>query len=146
MASLRRDLHGLADLKAALIGLGTEVATKTGVAANRRAAKRLLDRLVAVAPQGKKQSPSSKRYGSLRTNLRMRRVKGRTQGRIKHQVSTGNAFWALMYEQGTSRQAARPWMQPAVESISGELVEIQIEELRTGIERAARRLAKRSKG
>jgi HK97 gp10 family phage protein len=146
MAATRRDLHGLAELKTALEALGVEVATKTGVAANRRAAKRLLDRLVAVAPEGDRQSPASKTYGRLRVNLRLRRVRGRTQGRIKHQVSTGNAFWGMFYELGTAKQRPRPWFRPAVDSLSGELANIQIEELSRGIDRAARRLAKRAKG
>lgn len=147
MASTRRALNGVPELRAALEALGTEVATKIGVAANRRAAKRLLDMLDAVAPEapeGAQQSPSSKAYGKLRVNLKLRRVKGRTAGRIIHRVDTGNAFWGMFYELGTAKQRARPWMRPAAENLSGELADIQLQELRAGIERAARRLARLS--
>lgn len=143
--AVRRDLNGLGDLKKALEDLGSEVSTRVGRAANRKAARRLMDRLIAVAPEGNRRSPSSKQYGKLRDNLRLRSVKGRTKGRIKHQVTTGHAFWGAFYELGTAKQPARPWWRPAIESIQPELVDIQIEELSRGIDRAARRLARKAK-
>lgn len=143
--AVRRDLEGLSDLKKALEDLGTEVSTRVGRAANRKAARRLVDRLIAVAPEGVRQSPASKRYGKLRDNLRVKAVKGRTKGRIKHQVTTGHAFWGAFYEMGTAKQRPRPWWRPAVENIQAELVDIQIEELSRGIDRAARRLARKAK-
>ena len=117
-------------------------------------ATRLLARLVATAPYREGVSTVKKRrlqsgaaaqydYGHLRDNLRVRRVKGRVQGRIIFQVTTGNAFWARFYEFGTATQRARPWMRPQTEMLSDELVTIQCEELRAGIEAAARKQARK---
>src|SRR5678809_629709 len=84
----RRALESAKAFSAALAELGTEVATKVGVAANRRAAIKLRDALIEAAPTDTTggQSTASKTYGRLRTNIRQRRDKSRKQHRIVHIV------------------------------------------------------------
>lgn len=150
----RVEIEGLEELKASLEALGTEVATKIGVNANRDAAKDLLDILQQAAPY---QPGSTKKYwktkggvttadyGHLRDNLKVSREKARKQGHIVHRVSTGKAFWGSFLEYGTVNMAPRPWMRPAVEATRGYLLQIQQRGLKNGIEKATKRLARIAK-
>ena len=142
----RRALESAKAHSRALAMLGTEVATKVGVAANRRAAIKLRDALVAAAPvdSSGKQSPASKRFGRLRTNIRQRRDKARKQHHIVHIVTIGAAFWGWLVERGTAKMRARPWYRPTVEREGPAMLAAQVDELRKGIERAARKAARAS--
>ncbi len=134
--------------------LGIEVATRIGVRANRKAAVRLMDRLVAVVPENP-EGPTKKYktlksgetrsyfYGSARENIRVRRVKARKQGHIVMQVTAGNAFWLTFYEFGTVTQPARPFWRRHAESLRDELVTIQLDELRAGIDKQLAKTRKR---
>lgn len=146
---------GLRQMKAAFEQLGTEVATRIGVAANRRAANRLKARFIEAAPYSERKSTVKYRklkrgtvvetdYGHLRDNLKVRRVTVRTKGRISFQVSTGNAFWGYFLEFGTAKMQARPWMRPTSEAASSEILALQKEELAAGIQRALRRLERQA--
>ncbi|WP_263499673.1 HK97-gp10 family putative phage morphogenesis protein [Sphingobium sp. 3R8] len=137
----------MADLKATLEGLGTEVATKVGVKANRDAAKEFQDHLAQTAPHDAIESKGNRRYGTLRENIKLRRQKAQKQGHIIHIVSIGRAFWGFFQEFGTVNMAARPWMRPAIEAWNDALVDVQLKRLREGIEATVKRLARnRRKG
>lgn len=142
MAYRRTQMQGVAELKAALNGLGVEVATKTGVAANRRAALVARDALVEAAPYADEQSPSSKAYGHLKTNIRVRKVPANRATRIRHIIDTGAAFWGRFVELGTALMSAHPWWRPTIDRVEGAMFTAQIDELQKGIDRAARRLAR----
>jgi HK97 gp10 family phage protein len=135
-------LDGVAELKRSLEELGTEVATKVGVKANREAAKELQGELVQSAPHDARVSRLNTIYGTLRQNIRVRRQRARNQGYIIHLVTIGAAFWGFFQEFGTVRMGARPWFRPAFERMLGRLREAQAEGLRNGIEAAARRAAR----
>lgn len=72
-----------------------------------------------AAPVGDIQSPASQKYGKLKSNIKLRQLKQRSpKDTPAVMVHTGNAFWAKFLELGTRRQAAKPWMRPAVDAAS----------------------------
>jgi HK97 gp10 family phage protein len=105
-------MEGLVELKAALEALGTEVATKVGVKANRDAAKVLRDKLKQAAPFLESGSKMAEQYGHLRDNIKVGRRKAYNQGTIVHVVSTGKAFWGMFLEFGTVKMSPKPWYRP----------------------------------
>ena len=142
---IRTKIEGVAELKTALEGLGTEVATKVGVAANRATAREYQATLKQVAPydpRDKVQRGMVRPYGHLRDNIKVTRKKARKQGSIVFWTTIGRAFWGFFVERGTERMSAKPWMLPAFERTRENLASLQIDQLRTGIERAAKRLAR----
>lgn len=142
MTKQTSNLEGLTELKAALEALGTEVATKVGVKANRKAAIALRDKVKAAAPYLETGSKMAEKYGHLRDNIRVGRRKAFKQGMIVHTVNTGRAFWGMFVELGTVKMPPRPWFRPVFEAEADKLIEVQISELNDGIEKAARKLAK----
>lgn len=141
----RRQLEGMAELKATLEALGTETATKIGVKANRDAAKEFQQHLMQTAPHDLIESKNNRRYGTLRGGIRVSRRKAQKQGHIIHHVSIGHAFWGFFQEFGTRFMAARPWMRPAIEAWHDHLVDVQTKRLRDGIEATVKRLARKSR-
>jgi HK97 gp10 family phage protein len=134
----RFDMTGGRELDAALARLGTEVATKIGVDAVREAGEALQEAWQRVAPSDPNRRPG-RRYGPLRTSIKLRREGTDNANVIAFRVTTGEAFYAYFYEFGTAKQPARPTFRPMVESMKNELVSIQSATLRAGIEAAAQR-------
>lgn len=139
---IRAKVEGAAELRTSLAELGTEVATKVGVSAGRRTSNVLRDELRRAAPYDPRESKLNRSYGSLRENIKVSRKKARKQHHIVFWVTIGRAFWGFFQEVGTSRMDAKPWMGPAFAAMRDRLADIQITELRSGIERAARRVAR----
>lgn len=140
---IRAKIEGAAELRSALEGLGTEVATKIGVTANRKAAQSFRDTLKGSAPYDSR--VRERPYGHLRENIRVQRKRANKQGNIVFWITAGRAFWGAFLEFGTKRMPARPWMLPAFEQAKDRLGAIQIEELRNGIAKAAKRLARKAR-
>lgn len=145
-------IEGLTELKAALAELSNEVATKIGVAADRKAANLMKDAMVAIAPYNPKGSIRSRTskagvvtktdYGHLRDNIRVRRARATTDNKVVFNINTGNAFWGYFLEYGTVNMSARPFMRPAFDAFKGAAIDVQINELKVGIERVAKRVKK----
>lgn len=137
-------LEGVAELKAALAELSTEVATKTGKTASRRAANGMAQVMKANAPvsQEADRSPGSKKYGHLRDNIRVRLARSRQQTAIVYNITVGRAFWGFFQEFGTRNMPANPWMRTAFDASVSQAQAAQIDELRTGIERSAKKAAR----
>lgn len=147
---VRVKFTGGKELEQALREMGEEWATKAGYRANLKAAQHMRDRYVEAAPyQPGPTVKSWKRkdgtvvkadYGHLKENIRVRRDKSRKQGNVVHLVTAGKAFWGRFLEYGTRKMAARPWMRPAFEAHREQAVDIQLGELNSLIERAAKRI------
>ena len=145
-------LEGVAELKAALAELSDEVATKIGVAADRKAARLMAAEMAAIAPynpKGSIRSRTSKKgivtktdYGHLRDNIRVRRARATSEGKIVFNINAGNAFWGYFLEFGTVKMSPHPFMRPAFDATREGAINVQIEELKTGIERVAKRVKK----
>jgi HK97 gp10 family phage protein len=138
----RVKVEGVAELKAALSALGTEVATKVGVTADRKAAQELRTLLKETAPYDGANRNPKRRYGHLREQIKVSKKRAEKQGHIIYWVTIGHAFWGFFQEFGTAKMAAHPWMRVAFDVSKERLARVQIDELRTGIEKAAKRLAR----
>jgi HK97 gp10 family phage protein len=151
----RMALDSAKRLSAALLELGTEVATKVGVKADREAANVLKTMLITAAPFNPDSGPKMRRkkdgtvtivdYGHLRGNIKVRRQRARTQGYIVYNVTTSRAFWGMFLEFGTVKMAPHPWYRPAVEQAKGDMLAAQINGLDAGIAAAARAAARRNR-
>jgi HK97 gp10 family phage protein len=134
-------LQGVAELRRNLEELGNEVATKVGRTADRKAAQAFAAELRLKAPyRPGVQKKRGTDYGNLRDNIRVRLQRARKESTITYAVTVGRAFWGFFLEFGTRKMAARPFLRPAWEGAVRGLLDVQIAELRTGIERAAKRL------
>ena len=140
----REAIEGAAALDAQLANLGSEVATRLGARVIRKAAVHVQTVLKAKAPhrpgvQLKYYKGRGRDYGDLRDNLKVRKVQPRNSNYVLYDVTTGNAFWGYILEHGWEDVAPQPWARPAVAAMKDELIQIQIQGLGAGIERAARR-------
>jgi HK97 gp10 family phage protein len=131
----RFSIEGADQLDKRLQKLGKDVATEIGVDAVAASAAALAARWVSVAPYDIQRDPGRK-YGHLKDEIKFRRVGTDNPNVIAYSVTTGRAFWAHFYEFGTVKQPPHPIFRPATDSMKDELVNIQIERLRTGIEAA----------
>lgn len=100
-----------------------------------------------AAPVGKKPSPASQQYGPLRKNIRVVRLRRVPRSARGARVTTGAAFWAVFYEEGTKYrrpggvQPARAWFEPAIRRGEAAVLERFKVVLGRGIAREATRLA-----
>jgi HK97 gp10 family phage protein len=69
------------------------------------------------------QSEASKRYGTLKSNIRARKAKAASSHERSAYVSTGNAFWGNFLEYGTRYIPARPWFAPAFERAKNAMLD-----------------------
>lgn len=131
----RFQIEGAAELDRKLARLGQEVATEIGVEALSASARALAERWISVAPYDPARSPDRK-YGHLRDEITVRREGTDSANQIAYRVSTGDAFWGYFYEFGTVKQRANPIFRVTTDGMKDELVNIQIDQLRAGIEAA----------
>lgn len=131
----RFQIDGAAELDAKLAKLGQDVATDIGVDAVQASAEALRETWISVAPFDPNHDPE-RPYGHLREEIKVRREGTDNANVIAFRVTTGRAFWGYFYEFGRDGQPPRPTFRPATESMKDELVSIQINRLRGGIEAA----------
>lgn len=136
---------GLTEAKRALKQLPTNVQKRVLRNATAAGGREFRKEIKAAAPvHVDEQSPASKQYGTLKSNIRLLRLRrGFPDSIAAYRVDTGKAFWGLFSEFGTVVQAATPWFRPAVDSAFQRAVNAIKERLVVGIEREAEKLAKR---
>jgi len=143
-------VEGLAELEAALAGLGPE-ATRAGRLALRRTARQLAEALRAAAPKGTRPTVRRRKtrrgvvtadFGRLRDNIRVREERALADNTVVFRVDTRNAFWGAFLEFGTRRMRARPWFRPVWLSFGPSIPGILSAELARAIQIYARRRAK----
>lgn len=145
-SAMRMELKGARELEQALEALGKQTATRIGRKAVRDSAKHLQASLILTAPYRPGARPKrSGQYGHLRDNLKVVTVRAKKPGLLLYRVSTGDAFWGNFLEFGTVNLAPRPWMRPAVDREKTAIVNMQIRTLGDGIDKAARRAARKAK-
>ena len=123
-------------LRALPINAENRVLKNASMAAIRVARKAIKD----ATPKGVEQSPASKQYGRMSKNLKVKSLRQKYKGTRAAQVDTGDAFWAVFYEKGTRRQAARPFFTPAFERAEKDMIDAATEKMIAGIEREINRL------
>jgi len=132
---------GLAEMRRVLKMLPDRVQKRVMRNAVRSAAVVMRKSVQSAAPVGAESSKASAKYGRLRQNIRVLRLKRVPRGSEAARVDTGRAFWGVWYEFGSSRQPPRPWFRPAVDTASDASVERLRERLAAGILKEALALA-----
>jgi HK97 gp10 family phage protein len=142
MAVQRSRVEGLSEINQVLKQLPERVQKNTLQRSVNAGGRVILKAVKAKAPRHEgKQSPASKRYGTLFKNLRMRAMSKLRAGARGVRIFTGDAFWSRFFELGTSHQPARPFMRPAFDESAGEAVGKMRDTLAEGVEREAAKLA-----
>ncbi len=134
---------GLADARKALRQLPVNVERKVLRAAVRSGAAVTKAAVKAAAPVGDEPSKISAKFGHLKDNIRVIRLKRDIpKGSAQYRVDTGKAPQGFWREFGTSKQPARPWFRPAVDSSFAKAVNKMKEQLAKGVAREAEKLGK----
>lgn len=92
------------------------------------------------APVGREQSQSSRKYGRIRDNLTVKRLRRTKANEKASRIDTGRAFWALFYELGTRKQPARPFFANAFRRAEPAIIKKLSERIKDGIEREVKKL------
>lgn len=132
--------HGIKELDRKLGELPKRIENRVLQKAVTKAMREGRNIVKAAAPRAEgDRSPPSKKYGSLRRNIRVIRLKRVRKGQKGARIDTGNAFWGVFYEKGTRRQPARPWFLPAFKRAQEVVLSALKRELGNGIEAEARK-------
>lgn len=108
--------------------------------ATQEAMRAVLPEMKAAAPRHlDKRSPASKKYGTLKQNIRFGRLKRVNRGEKGSRIHTGNAFWGFIYEKGSRHQPARPWFEPTFSRMEGTMIHTLGVAIARGIEQFAGR-------
>lgn len=134
-------LSGFDELAEDLKRLGPAVERKVvrrSVISAMRPARAFIKTIAPVQIDGQRSGPS-KKYGHLRQNIRLIRLRRVEKGQAAARIDTGKSFWGVMYELGTRYQPARPWFGPAFRKISDLVLKTLGSDIGKGIEDIARR-------
>lgn len=82
-------------------------------------------------------SPSSKKFGRLKSNIRVSKLRRVKKGQKGARIHTGKAFWGFLIEKGTRFMAAHPWFAPAWRAREENTLRVLGEEIGKGIEEKA---------
>lgn len=138
-------LDGLKELQNLLKELPGKVENKVLQAATHAAMREALPDFQRAAPKHKtgEQSEKSREYGSVLANLKVvkkRRGNRHSRGTV---ISTGDAFWGSIYEEGSRYQPARPWFMPVFRKLQQQILGTLKSKLGEGIKREADKLARK---
>lgn len=132
------DVKGADGLMRSLKELPEEIASRLMVSALFKGADPIRDAAEDGAPEDTGILKASIKKNRTRKNLR-RKGRAPVQVGVKRPAS----FYAHLVEYGTARGVtAQPFMRPAFDSKSGAAVSVIVKELKKGIKRTVRRLAK----
>jgi len=135
---LTHKLSGFNELDKLLTQLPRGVENKIMQNAVTKAMRSALPDVRAAAPRHTgEQSPDSKKYGPLRKNLRVIRLRRVNKGQKGARIDTGNAFWGLILELGSRYIPASPWFGPAFRKANTKIIKTLGDELGKGIEAEA---------
>lgn len=111
-------------------------AVRSGATVIRKAAR-------SAAPIGSKPSRISKKYGPLRDNIRVIKLKRDVPiGSAMYRVDTGNSPQGYWIEFGTMNISAKPWFRPAIDAAGDAAVDKIRERIAAGLEREAIKLSR----
>lgn len=131
-------LEGFNEFDKLLKELPRSVENKVLQNATLKAMRSALPDVKAAAPRHTgEQSDASKKYGTLRKNIRVIRLRRVAKGQKGARIDTGNAFWGFILELGSRFIPAMPWFAPAVRKSNGKILDTLGKEIGLGIEREA---------
>jgi len=116
MASKQMGMTGGRELAQVLEQLPRQLQEPTLAKGLRPGATEIRDEARDWAPEATG-GPSHPEYGRLSANIRVNKAT-KSQRRFKAHliIHTGDAFWGMFKEFGTSKESAQPWFRPAVEA------------------------------
>lgn len=92
----------------------------------------------AAAPRhSTERSPASRQYGTLKSNIRVAKLRKVRRGEKGARIHTGRAFWGYLIEKGTRHMPARPWFAPAFRALKSPMIRKLGEKIGRGIEKEA---------
>ncbi len=97
--------------------------------------------IVNASPAGLEPSAASAKYGSLKKNIRVVRMKPLNRFERAARIDTGNAFWALFYELGTRFQPARPFFHRVFMAAKDRMINELSKRLKAGIDKEFEKMA-----
>lgn len=140
MRNIDTKVGGLENLEKLLKQLPNNVEKRVLQSAVTSAVREGRKEIKKSAPIGDERSPNSQRYGRLRQNLKIKRLKRVAKNERASRVDTGRAFWALFYELGTRHQPARPFFARAFRRAEPAMIRKLSERLKIGIDREVKKL------
>lgn len=140
------DAHGFREIERALDGLGQpRDLRRLGKAALKRGAKPLVDRAKELAPKDQKDLERAIKVGEP-----IRAYRNRTPESVSTFVGIDESqdrrlhIYAEAQETGLKNMKAQPYMRPALDETTQEVIDQTGRELWAGIEKRARLLARRA--
>lgn len=147
MTKLKHSVEGFDEFGKLLNELPVRVEKRILQNATREALREQLPSIKAAAPRHEgDRSPSSKKYGTLLSNIRVARLRTVKRGEKGARVSTGRAFWGFIYEMGSRYQPARPWFTPAFTALENSMIKSLAVKIADGIEKEAQKSYKGGRG
>ena len=135
-------IDGLEELGKVISGLPVRLEKQVLRKVARAGATVARKRIKAAAPaETGPRSAASKKYGTLKSNIKVKNLKQRHRSEFACKVTTGNAFWGSFSEFGTSHQPAKPWFRPAFDGSQSAAFQKMAEVAVSGVEAAAKTLA-----
>lgn len=134
------ELEGFKELDKLLKTLPTNIQKRVLQSAVTGAIREGRKEIKASSPKSVEQSPASLLYGRLNTNLKVKRLKRTRRTEKGARIDTGRAFWAVWYELGNRRQAARPFFVPAFMRAKEKIIDSLRVRLKAGIEKEVKKL------
>lgn len=135
-------IQGTKELNDLLLNLPQNVQRRVLQKAVNAAIKVGLKIVKAATRKSTFQSAASKKYGHLRSNLRIVTVKHPRTGQRGARIDTGDGFWGAFLELGTRHERAQPFMGPAFERAANVMLDELRSQLQSGIEQEAAKLRK----
>lgn len=135
-------ISGLNEALAILRKMPDRVRTRVLRGAVRAGATVMRRQVRANAPRGDEPSPASEKYGRLRDNIRIIRLKRGPKTWAGYRVDTGDAYWGYFIEFGTVKMAPRAWFRPAVDTAAEASLARMRDQMGRSIEREAAKLAR----
>lgn len=133
------DLKGFDEFDKKLRELPTKVENRVLQKSVSSAMRSIRSDMVQAAPKHiDERSPASKAYGTIKQNIKVKRLRRVRKGQKGARIDTGKAFWAVFYELGTRHQRARPFFAPTFRRLTDRILRVLGEELGKGIENEAK--------
>jgi len=138
---MKADIKGFDEVKKLLDQLPDKVSRRIAQSAVTSAARVVQKEVKKAAPRGTEPSNASRKYGRLRDNIRVIRLRFVKDGQVAARVDTGSAFWALFIEFGTRYIAAKPWFSPAFNNAAGAAFDKMRDTLARRLEKETEKMA-----
>lgn len=140
---MKIDFSGFKEVSALMNELPDTLRNRVMQASATAGAREIAKAARKAAPVSDVQSPASQKYGRLKRNIKVKRLRFVARDEKMARVDTGRAFWALFLEVGTRYIPAQPWFQPAFNQSAQAAIDRMREFMLAKIEKEALNLSRR---